>query len=75
MSGLKIAVIGGGSTYTPELVSTISADDEGLRVRELVLHDIDPERREVVGGARRENALEAGLRGNPRADRTSWTRR
>ena len=49
MSGLKIAVIGGGSTYTPELVSTISADVEGLRVRELVLHDIDPERREVVG--------------------------
>jgi 6-phospho-beta-glucosidase len=43
---VKIAVIGGGSTYTPELVSGLSR----LDVREFVLHDIDAERREVVGG-------------------------
>jgi 6-phospho-beta-glucosidase len=47
---LKIAVIGGGSTYTPELVSGLSRERERIDVRELVLHDIDPERREVVGG-------------------------
>jgi 6-phospho-beta-glucosidase len=47
---MKVAVIGGGSTYTPELVSGLSRERERLDVRELVLHDIDPERREVVGG-------------------------
>jgi 6-phospho-beta-glucosidase len=47
---VKIAVIGGGSTYTPELVSGLSRERERIAVRELVLQDIDPERREVVGG-------------------------
>jgi 6-phospho-beta-glucosidase len=47
---MKIAVIGGGSTYTPELVSGLSREREKIDVRELVLHDIDEERREVVGG-------------------------
>jgi 6-phospho-beta-glucosidase len=42
---MKVAVVGGGSTYTPELVSGLSR----LDVSEFVLHDIDPERREVVG--------------------------
>jgi 6-phospho-beta-glucosidase len=43
---MKVAVIGAGSTYTPELVS-------GLEVDELVLHDIDGPRLEVVGGLAR----------------------
>jgi 6-phospho-beta-glucosidase len=43
---VKVAVIGGGSTYTPELVSGLA----GLSVDELVLHDIDADRLEVVGG-------------------------
>ncbi|HEX5621263.1 MAG TPA: 6-phospho-beta-glucosidase [Solirubrobacteraceae bacterium] len=43
---MKVAVIGSGSTYTPELVSGLA----GLDVDELVLHDIDAERRDVVGG-------------------------
>ena len=47
---MKIAVIGGGSTYTPELVSGLSRERELIDVTELVLHDIDPERREIVGG-------------------------
>jgi 6-phospho-beta-glucosidase len=46
---MKLAVIGGGSTYTPELVSGLSRERERLPLRELVLHDIDAERREVVG--------------------------
>jgi 6-phospho-beta-glucosidase len=45
----KVAVIGAGSTYTPELVSGLSP----LGVDELVLHDIDAERREVVGAMAR----------------------
>lgn len=47
---MKIAVIGGGSTYTPELVSGLSRENERIGVGQLVLHDIDAERREVVGG-------------------------
>jgi 6-phospho-beta-glucosidase len=47
---MKVAVIGAGSTYTPELVSGLSRERERIDIRELALHDIDPERREVVGG-------------------------
>ena len=47
---MRIAVVGGGSTYTPELVSGLSREPDPIGVRELVLHDVDSERREVVGG-------------------------
>jgi 6-phospho-beta-glucosidase len=47
---MKIAVVGGGSTYTPELVSGLSRERDRIGVQHLVLHDIDPERRDVVGG-------------------------
>jgi 6-phospho-beta-glucosidase len=47
---MKLAVIGAGSTYTPELVSGLMRERDRLDVSELVLHDIDRERREVVGG-------------------------
>ena len=47
---MKVAVIGSGSTYTPELVSGLSRERERLPLRELVLHDIDDEWREIVGG-------------------------
>jgi len=47
---MKVAVIGAGSTYTPELVSGLMRERERLGVSELVLHDIDAQRREVVGG-------------------------
>jgi 6-phospho-beta-glucosidase len=47
---MKITVIGGGSTYTPELVNGFLARVESLPLEELWLMDIDPERLEVVGG-------------------------
>jgi 6-phospho-beta-glucosidase len=47
---VRLAVIGGGSTYTPELVSGLAAERERIGLQELVLHDIDPVRRDVVGG-------------------------
>ena len=50
---LKVAVIGGGSTYTPELVEGFLSHADRLPVDELVLHDIDAERLEVVGGLAR----------------------
>ena len=47
---MKLAVVGGGSTYTPELVAGLARERERLELTEVVLHDIDPKRREVVGG-------------------------
>lgn len=47
---LKVAVIGGGSTYTPELVNGFLARLGQFPVDELWLMDIDEERLAVVGG-------------------------
>ena len=47
---MKIAVIGGGSTYTPELVNGFLARADSLPLDELWLMDIDPDRLGVVGG-------------------------
>jgi 6-phospho-beta-glucosidase len=60
---MKIAVIGGGSTYTPELVSGLSREREKIDVHELVLHDIDEERREVVGGLAERMLKRQGFEG------------
>jgi 6-phospho-beta-glucosidase len=48
--GLKVAVVGGGSTYTPELVEGFEARRDRMPIDELVLLDIDPERLSIVGG-------------------------
>ena len=47
---MKVAVIGGGSTYTPELINGFLARAGSLPVTELWLMDIDPERLDIVGG-------------------------
>jgi 6-phospho-beta-glucosidase len=47
---MKITVIGGGSTYTPELVSGFLARAERLPLKELWLMDVDEKRMEIVGG-------------------------
>ena len=47
---LKVAVIGGGSTYTPELVNGFLDRMEQFPLDELWLMDIDAERLKVVGG-------------------------
>ncbi|PKN91444.1 MAG: 6-phospho-beta-glucosidase [Chloroflexi bacterium HGW-Chloroflexi-6] len=47
---MKITVIGGGSTYTPEIVTGFIARLETLPVTELWLMDTDPERLDIVGG-------------------------
>jgi len=47
---MKITVIGGGSTYTPELVNGFLARADSLPLKELWLMDIDGDRLEIVGG-------------------------
>jgi len=61
--GLKIAVVGGGSTYTPELVEGLATRSDRLPVDELVLFDIDHERLEVVGGLAGRMLARAGWGG------------
>src|ERR1700722_8807914 len=46
---MKLAVIGGGSTYTPELVDGIARLADEVKVTELVLVDPDETRLAVVG--------------------------
>jgi 6-phospho-beta-glucosidase len=46
---VKVAVIGGGSTYTPELIEGLIAQSEDLGLSEVALMDIEPERLGVVG--------------------------
>ncbi|HSN77508.1 MAG TPA: 6-phospho-beta-glucosidase, partial [Anaerolineae bacterium] len=47
---MKVAVIGGGSSYTPELVKGFLDRIESFPLSDLWLVDIDPQRLDVVGG-------------------------
>jgi 6-phospho-beta-glucosidase len=60
---MKVAVIGAGSTYTPELVSGLARERKRIDVGDLVLHDIDAERREIVGGLATRMLERAGYAG------------
>jgi len=70
--GVRIAVVGGGSTYTPELVEGFAVRNSRLPVDELVLLDPDPERVEIVGGLARRMLHRLGWPGRliltPNAD-------
>jgi 6-phospho-beta-glucosidase len=69
---LKVAVIGGGSSYTPELVSGFLRRVDSLPLGELWLMDSSPQRLEVVGSfAQRMGAA----RGSPFAVRLTTERR
>jgi len=57
---MKITVIGGGSTYTPELVSGFIRRRASLPLGELWLMDIDAERLRVVGGFAQRMVAAAG---------------
>ena len=62
--GVKVAVVGGGSTYTPELVEGFVTRGDRLPVDQLVLLDIDPERLSVVGALAARMMARAGWSGD-----------
>jgi 6-phospho-beta-glucosidase len=64
--GVKVAVVGGGSTYTPELVEGFVTRTDRLSVDELVLLDIDQERLAVVGALAERMMRKAGWSGSLR---------
>lgn len=57
---LKLTVIGGGSTYTPELVEGLLQQHAALPLDKLWLMDVDGERLAVVGGLARRMVEAAG---------------
>lgn len=61
MEKLKIAIIGAGSTYTPELIEGVINRSSSLPITELVLMDIDKRKLEIVGGLCRRMVEKAGL--------------
>ncbi len=68
--GVKVTVVGGGSTYTPELVEGIVTRRDRLSVDELVLFDIDRNRLEVVGALAERMVRRAGWPGSVRMTTT-----
>jgi len=58
---VKITIIGGGSTYTPELVEGLIKNHPVFPVDELCLMDIDERRLEIVGGLCRRMFAHCGL--------------
>ncbi|HZR94156.1 MAG TPA: 6-phospho-beta-glucosidase [Gaiellaceae bacterium] len=50
---MKLAVVGGGSTYTPEVVDGLVRLRDLISVDDLTLHDTNDERLAVVGGLAR----------------------
>ncbi|MFF1716365.1 6-phospho-beta-glucosidase [Streptomyces sp. NPDC058268] len=50
---MKLAVVGGGSTYTPELIDGFARLRDSLPIEELVLVDPAADRLELVGGLAR----------------------
>src|SRR5690348_705858 len=63
---VKVAVVGGGSTYTPELVEGFVNRSDRLPIDELVLLDIDPDRLAVVGALAERMARKAEWSGTVR---------
>ena len=61
--GVKVSVIGGGSSYTPELVEGFIKRYDSLPISELWLVDIPEgqEKLDIVGGLARRMVKEAGL--------------
>lgn len=61
MSKLKIAIIGAGSTYTPELIEGIITRASSLPVTEVVMMDIHSRKLEIVGGLCQRMIEKSGL--------------
>ena len=57
---MKLAVVGAGSTYTPELVDGLVRMQELLPVHELALHDVDAGRLEILAGMTRRMLTRGG---------------
>lgn len=60
MKEINVTVIGSGSTYCPELVDGFLKRQDSLRLKRLVLMDIDERKREIVGSLCKRMLAAAG---------------
>ena len=58
---MKVAIIGAGSTYTPELIEGLIKSQAELGVDEVSMMDIDAEKLQIVGGLAARMLKKAGL--------------
>lgn len=58
---MRLTVVGGGSTYTPELIDGVLQRHDRLPLSEIVLVDIDPRRVDIVGKFAQRMARQAGI--------------
>lgn len=65
---MKLAIIGGGSTYTPELFEGLISRGREIGLTEVILHDIDQDRLEPVAGFCSRMAVKSDA-----PFRTEWT--
>jgi len=63
MRELKAAVIGAGSTYTPELIEGFINRRDSLNFKTFYLMDIDREKLKIVGGLAERMLLSSGFKG------------
>jgi 6-phospho-beta-glucosidase len=63
MPGLKAAIIGAGSTYTPELIEGLINRRDTFPVREIALMDIDSRKLGIVGSLAKRMTEHAGMEG------------
>lgn len=61
MDGLKVCVIGAGSTYTPELIEGFVKRKKELPVERIALMDIDSDKLDIVGSLAARMVEKAGL--------------
>ena len=59
--GIKVTIIGSGSTYTPELIEGLINKKDSLPVKELYLMDIDERKLNIVGSLCQRMIAHAGL--------------
>jgi len=57
---MKLAIVGGGSTYTPELIDGFARLRDRLPLDEIVLVDVDRDRLDLVAGISRRMLARAG---------------
>lgn len=62
MEGIKLTIVGAGSSYTPELLEELAGFQDRLPVRQIMLYDIDEKRLEIMLGFCRRFAEKLGLR-------------
>ena len=61
MKSINVTVIGSGSTYCPELVDGFLQRQDSLKLKRLVLMDIDDRKRTIVGNLCERMIRKAGM--------------